>query len=101
MSLHTGTAARVTPSLRVRNDSGSLGLVEPPAQGLSPSEVPRIALRLTIERTLDSLQHSPGVIEAALGQDRFDEVQADCDIRGAKRQALVSASCASSNRPSP
>ena len=67
MSLRRGTAARVTASLRVRNDSGSLGVVEPAAQGLSPSEFPRITLRLTTERTLDSLQHSPGVIEAPLG----------------------------------
>ena len=81
-----GTAARVTASLRVSNDRGGLGLVEPAAQRLGASEVPRIALRPTIERTLDSLQHSPGVVESPLGQDRFDEVQAGGDIRGAKRQ---------------
>ncbi len=56
------------------------------AQGLSASEVLRIALRPTTECTLDSLQHSPGVVESPLGQDRFDEVQADGDIRGTKRQ---------------
>ena len=67
MSLRRGTAAHVTTSLRVRNDGGGLGLVEPAAQGLGASELPRIALRTTTERTLDSLQHSPGVIEAPVG----------------------------------
>ncbi len=67
MSLRRGTAARVTASLRVRNDGGGLGLVEPAAQGLSPSEVPRITLPPTTERTLDSLEHSVGVVEAPLG----------------------------------
>lgn len=85
MSLRRGTAAHVTASLRVSNDGRGLGLVEPAAQGLSPSEVLRIALPPTTERTFDSLQHSPGVVEASLGHDRFDEVQADRDIRGAKR----------------
>ncbi len=72
--------------MRVRNDGGGLGVVELTAQGLSPSYVPRIALRPTTERTLDSLQHSPGVVESPLGQDPFDEVQADGDIRGSNRQ---------------